>query len=120
MIWEKESPRWLSEKGRWDEARAVIARLAQKPIDHPDVVQEADEIRADLEQRIKPTFAEQWREITSSKKMFYRCSLPFIMYVTRSILVLLFLTISTRMLYVSTSILSRESHSDDAFLSLPS
>lgn len=79
MIFEKESPRWLSEKGRFDEARAVIARLSQKSVDHPDVVQEADEIRADLESRVKLTFPQQWREITSSGSMFYRCSIPVIM-----------------------------------------
>lgn len=81
MIWEKESPRWLAEQGRWDDARRVIARLSRKSVDHPDVVNEADEIRADLEKNVKLTFREQIRQATSSGKMFYRCSLPAIMCV---------------------------------------
>jgi hypothetical protein len=79
IVFEKESPRWLCEKGRFDEAKAVIARLARKPIDHPDVTNEVDDIRLDLESRIKLTAAQQFREIFSSRKMFYRCSLPVIM-----------------------------------------
>lgn len=79
MYFEKESPRWLGEKGRWDEARAVIARLSQKPEDHPDVVNEADEIRHDLEKNVRLSFSEQFRQATSSGKMFYRCSLPAIL-----------------------------------------
>lgn len=79
MIWEKESPRWLAEQGRWDDARRVIARLSRKSVDHPDVVNEADEIKADLEKNVKLTFREQIRQATSSGKMFYRCSLPAIM-----------------------------------------
>ena len=81
MLWEKESPRWLGEKGRWEDAKAVIARLSQKSIDHPDVVNEVDEIRADLEKNIKLSFGEQFRQATSSGKMFYRCSIPAIMCV---------------------------------------
>jgi len=79
MIFEKESPRWLAEKGRFDEAAAVIARLSRKTVDHPDVVNEIDEIRADLDRRIKLTTQQQFREITSSRKMLYRCSLPVIL-----------------------------------------
>lgn len=81
MFWEKESPRWLGEKGRWEDAKAVIARLARKSIDHPDVVFEADEIRADLEKNVSLSFKEQFKQATSSGKMFYRCSLPAIMWV---------------------------------------
>jgi len=79
MVFEKESPRWLCEKGRFDEARYVIARLSRKAPDHPDVVNEVDDIRADLDKRISLTAAQQFREMTSSGKMFYRCSLPVIL-----------------------------------------
>jgi sugar porter (SP) family MFS transporter len=79
MLFEKESPRWLGEKGRWEDAKVVIARLSNKTVDHPDVVNEVDEIRADLEKNIKLSFGEQFRQVTSSGKMFYRCSIPAIM-----------------------------------------
>jgi sugar porter (SP) family MFS transporter len=79
MIPEKESPRWLGEKGRWEDAKMVIARLSQKSVDHPDVVNEVDDIRADLERNVKLSFIEQFRQATSSGKMFYRCSIPAIM-----------------------------------------
>lgn len=81
MLFEKESPRWLGERGRWEDAKAVIARLSRKSIDHPDVVQEADEIKADLEKNVRISIVEQFRQATSSGKMFYRCSLPVIMWV---------------------------------------
>lgn len=81
MLFEKESPRWLGEKGRWEDAKAVIARLSQKTVDHPDVVNEVDEIRADLEKSIRLSFGEQFKQATSSGKMFYRCSIPAIMCV---------------------------------------
>ncbi|KIM24283.1 hypothetical protein M408DRAFT_331817, partial [Serendipita vermifera MAFF 305830] len=79
MLWEKESPRWLGERGRWEDAKVVIARLSNKTTDHPDVVNEVDEIRADLEKNIRLSFGEQFRQATSSGKMFYRCSIPAIM-----------------------------------------
>lgn len=79
MLFEKESPRWLGEKGRWEDAKAVISRLSRKPMDHPDVVNEADEIKADLEKNVRISLMEQFRQATSSPKMFYRCSIPVIM-----------------------------------------
>ncbi|KIM24299.1 hypothetical protein M408DRAFT_234257 [Serendipita vermifera MAFF 305830] len=79
IFWEKESPRWLGEQGRWEDAKAVIARLSKKTVDHPDVINEVDEIRADLEKNVKLSFKDQFRQATSSGKMFYRCSIPAIM-----------------------------------------
>jgi len=81
MFFEKESPRWLGEQGRWEDAKAVIARLSKKTVDHPDVINEVDEIRADLEKNVKLSFRDQFKQATSSGKMFYRCSIPVIMCV---------------------------------------
>lgn len=79
MLTQGESPRWLAEKGRDEESMKVLARLRGVPITDPTVMEEHALIRADFEGRVKMTIWEQAREATSSKKMFYRCSLPFIL-----------------------------------------
>lgn len=40
-----ETPRWLAENGRTEEARQIIARLEDKPVDHVDVDNQLNEIR---------------------------------------------------------------------------
>ncbi|KAG9126402.1 hypothetical protein FRC07_003551 [Ceratobasidium sp. 392] len=79
MLFQNESPRWLAEKGRDDECKRVLARLRGLPPTDRLVEEEYALIRADFEGRVKLTFGEQFREATSSKKMLYRCSLPFIL-----------------------------------------
>ncbi|KAG9079587.1 hypothetical protein FRC06_007639, partial [Ceratobasidium sp. 370] len=79
MLTQRESPRWLAEKGRDEECKTVLAKLRGVPISDPIVQEEHALIRADFEGRVKLTIFEQFREATSSKKMFYRCSLPFIL-----------------------------------------
>lgn len=44
-----ESPRWLCKKDRWDDAAKVIYDIRQLPADHPYVVNELSEIRAEVE-----------------------------------------------------------------------
>jgi hypothetical protein len=39
-----ETPRWLAENGRTEEARQIIARLEDKPVDHLDVDSQLNEI----------------------------------------------------------------------------
>lgn len=79
MLTQRESPRWLAEKGRHDEAKVVLARLRGVPLNDPLVEEEHALIKADFEGRIKLTLAEQFREATSTRKMLYRSSLPFIL-----------------------------------------
>jgi len=79
MLTQSESPRWLSEKGRDEEAMRVLAKLRGVSIEDPVVMEEHRLIREDFEGRVKLSLGEQFREATSSKKMLYRCSLPFIL-----------------------------------------
>lgn len=44
-----ESPRWLVKKGRFDEAHYVLHRLADKPMDDPDVIEDLESIKASFE-----------------------------------------------------------------------
>lgn len=39
-----ETPRWLAENGRTEEARQILARLGDKPLDHEDVTNQLSEI----------------------------------------------------------------------------
>ncbi|KAG8688238.1 hypothetical protein FRC11_005805 [Ceratobasidium sp. 423] len=79
MLFQRESPRWLAERGRDDECKEVLARLRGVNVHDPVVEEEYTLIKADFEGRVKLSFAQQVREATSSRKMFYRCSLPFIL-----------------------------------------
>ncbi|CAE6501516.1 unnamed protein product [Rhizoctonia solani] len=79
MLFQRESPRWLAERGRDEESKEVLARLRGVSLHDPLVEEEYALIKADFEGRIKLTYAQQFREATSSRKMFYRCSLPFIL-----------------------------------------
>jgi MFS family permease len=44
-----ESPRWLVKKGRFEEAHYILHRLADKPMDDPDVVEDLESIKASFE-----------------------------------------------------------------------
>ncbi|CAE6524291.1 unnamed protein product [Rhizoctonia solani] len=79
MLTQRESPRWLAEKGRSEECKEVLARLRGLNVHDPLVEEEYALIKADFEGRVKLSLTEQLREATSSRKMLYRCSLPFIL-----------------------------------------
>ncbi|CAE6382950.1 unnamed protein product [Rhizoctonia solani] len=79
MLTQSESPRWLAEKGRDEESKRVLARLRGLDIHDPVVEEEYALIKADFEGRVKLSLVQQFREATSSRKMLYRCSLPFIL-----------------------------------------
>ncbi|KAG8934436.1 hypothetical protein FRC03_003426 [Tulasnella sp. 419] len=79
MVFQNESPRWLAEKGRSEESRIVLANLRGLPIDHEIVTSEYQAIKDDFEGRVRLTVWQQAKEATSSTKMFYRCSLPFVL-----------------------------------------
>ncbi|KAG8930793.1 hypothetical protein FRC02_003665 [Tulasnella sp. 418] len=79
MLFQDESPRWLVEHGQNEQAKHVLARLRSLPDSHPVVVDELNGIVEDFIKKPKLSLWEQAKECTTSKKMFYRCSLPFIL-----------------------------------------
>lgn len=79
MSSQDESPRWLAERGRYDETREVIARLTGRAVDDPGVKAELHAIRQDLQGYTKESMWGQLKAATSSGKMFYRCSVPVIL-----------------------------------------
>jgi sugar porter (SP) family MFS transporter len=44
-----ESPRWLAQKGRFEEAGMVVAAIMDRPLDDPQVVAEINHIQSQLE-----------------------------------------------------------------------
>ena len=78
MLTQSDSPRWLTEKGRGEEARVVLARLRGLPVEDESVGEEFNAIKADFEGKDRLNFVQQIRFTTSDKITFYRCSLPFI------------------------------------------
>ena len=48
-----ESPRWLAKRGRWDEARDVICAVHDLKEDDPYVVDELQNIRANIEMEVE-------------------------------------------------------------------
>ncbi|GAO49668.1 hexose carrier protein [Saitoella complicata NRRL Y-17804] len=73
-----ESPRWLIKHGHIEEATEILSRLVDKPIDHPDVVEERDQIVATFEaQKGEKPFS--YRELLEGGKTqtFRRVALGF-------------------------------------------
>ncbi|KAL0947977.1 hypothetical protein HGRIS_010603 [Hohenbuehelia grisea] len=74
-----ESPRWLADKGRLDEARATLARLhAQGDINDPFVTSQMEDIKADL-QRSKEIGESSWSELFTNFSNFRRVGLGYIL-----------------------------------------
>jgi SP family sugar:H+ symporter-like MFS transporter len=79
MLFMNESPRWLVEKNRIDDAAKALATVRGKPINDPDVMQELDEIIQDFSGHEQMPLMAQIRAAGSSKKMFYRTSFGIIL-----------------------------------------
>jgi len=62
-----ESPRWLVKKGRMDEAHYILSRLADKPMDHPDVIEDLESIKASFESQ-KGAAPFHYRELLEGGK----------------------------------------------------
>lgn len=62
LFFLKESPRWLMNQGRHDEAHASLAYIRNEPAESESVLKELAEIRAALEEEISVTEGVTWKE----------------------------------------------------------
>jgi SP family sugar:H+ symporter-like MFS transporter len=76
-----ESPRYAYRKGREEEARHTIARLAGLDDNAPSVNQQIDEIRAKLDEE-RAGAATNWYEIFTGPRMLYRTLLGITLQVS--------------------------------------
>ncbi|KAJ7082307.1 general substrate transporter [Mycena epipterygia] len=74
-----ESPRWLAEKGRMEEAQATLARLhAHGDINDPFVLSQVKDIQADIH-KAKDIGESSWSELFTVSSNFRRLSLGYIL-----------------------------------------
>ena len=71
LIFQNESPRWLVEKNRIGDARKALATVRSKPQDHPEVIQELEEIVEDFNGHEKMPLLQQLKVTWSDKKILY-------------------------------------------------
>jgi SP family sugar:H+ symporter-like MFS transporter len=75
LFFTNESPRWLVEKNRIDEARQALSTVRSKPIDDPEVSQELEDIVKDFRGHEKLPLVEQVKMTFSDRKIFYTFSM---------------------------------------------
>ncbi|PBK98199.1 general substrate transporter [Armillaria gallica] len=74
-----ESPRWLAEKGRMEEARICLARLhAHGDVNDPFVTAQMEDIRADIH-KAQDIGESTWSELFTVPSNFRRLSLGYIL-----------------------------------------
>jgi hypothetical protein len=75
IVTQNESPRWLVEKDRVEDARRALSRAQGKPEDDPALLLELEEIIEDFRGRDRLTFMQQIKAACANKSDFYRCSM---------------------------------------------
>jgi SP family sugar:H+ symporter-like MFS transporter len=71
LLFTNESPRWLVEKNRVEEARQALSTVRSKPIDDPSVSQELEEIVKDFRGHEKLPLVQQVKMTFSDSKALY-------------------------------------------------
>ena len=71
MLFQNESPRWLVEKQRLDEARKALAHVRALPLEHEDVDFELQEIMKDFEGHQQLNIGQQARAVFASRSVYY-------------------------------------------------
>jgi hypothetical protein len=51
LVWE--SPRWLAERGRWEDCITTLSRIRQLPPDHPYIQTEAEDMKIQLDREAR-------------------------------------------------------------------
>ncbi|KAG2337459.1 general substrate transporter [Suillus weaverae] len=76
MLFQPESPRWLVERDRYEDAAAALSYIARKDQDDDAVVLTLSEIRADFVGKHRLPLLTQFRKMGESKIIFLRCIIP--------------------------------------------
>ncbi|KAG1736510.1 general substrate transporter [Suillus lakei] len=76
MLFQPESPRWFVERGRYEDAAAALAYIANKDQDDDAVVLTLSEIRADFVGKRRLPLLTQFRKMGESKTILLRCIIP--------------------------------------------
>ncbi|KAF9223309.1 general substrate transporter [Gyrodon lividus] len=76
MLFQPESPRWLVEKGRYEDAAKSLAYIARSDPSSSAVQLTLSEIRADFVGRHKLSIVSQFRKMGENKITALRCVIP--------------------------------------------
>lgn len=79
ILSQNESPRWLVEKNRIDDARIALSQVRAKSGQDPSVEHELQEIINDFRGREKMSIAQQIRAAFEGRNVFYPCSMAIIL-----------------------------------------
>ncbi|KAH6905556.1 sugar transporter [Coprinopsis sp. MPI-PUGE-AT-0042] len=80
LFFVKESPRWLAQVGRDDQALANLAYLRKEPQDSPAVMTEFAEIQAALKEEREARAGLGWKEAFTGKGNFIRFVIAFVIF----------------------------------------
>jgi sugar porter (SP) family MFS transporter len=78
MLPQPESPRWLVEKERYDEAAATLAYVVRTSVEDEAVIFTLDEIKADFIGKQQISLLAQFRMMGESRTTALRCLIPSI------------------------------------------
>ncbi|GLB40275.1 putative major facilitator superfamily, sugar transporter (TC 2.A.1.1) family protein [Lyophyllum shimeji] len=76
MSLQPESPRWLVERGKVDEAAKALAFVGRTSVDDEDVVRTVEEIKADFAGKEDPPLLKQLLLMGESRTIALRCFIP--------------------------------------------
>ncbi|KAG1738437.1 general substrate transporter [Suillus paluster] len=79
MLPQPESPRWLVERERYDEAASTLAYVARTSVDDKSVLLTLDEIKADFIGKQRISLGTQFRMMGESRQTALRCLIPSIL-----------------------------------------
>ncbi|KUI65525.1 putative quinate permease [Cytospora mali] len=79
IFFENESPRWLVEKQRFEEAKHALSHVRDRSPDDLVLCEELGDIVADFEGKERLSITQQLRAACSSKAMFYQSSMAVIL-----------------------------------------
>lgn len=79
IVFQNESPRWLVEKNRLEDAALALAKVRGRSVEDPIVIQELDEIVQDFQGHEKLPLTAQIKAACSNKRMFYQSSMAVVL-----------------------------------------